>query len=200
MSQQMPNPIELYEAAHQVFRKTLEGVKENQMGNSTPCTEWTVQNLINHNIAVTGFAHGALTENITVNPMDIGELGAALPADGPVAALDAGVAKVLELVEQSGSAGQKITTPFGEMTRGEFLMAPFMDLLIHSWDLSKGTGQSTNLDTGLVDVCYAAFSPQVDGIRNTEGGDGRHIFGARIAIADSAAVQDKLLGMLGRQP
>ncbi len=197
MSQQMPNHIELYEAAAQAFRKTLEGVKENQMSDATPCSEWNVQNLIIHNIKVAGFAHGVLTENITVNSQEVDE---PLPAEGPVAALDAGIAKVLELVKAPGSAGYQINSPFGQMTRGEFLMAPFMDLLIHSWDLSRGTGQGTNLDTGLVEVCYAAFSPQMDGMRNIDGGDGKHLFGSPITIADSAGVQDKLLGMLGRQP
>ena len=170
-----------------------EGVKENQT------TRPPVQNLIIHNrrwVRSRG-AQRSRSENITVNSQEVDE---PLPAEGPVAALDAGIAKVLELVKAPGSAGYQINSPFGQMTRGEFLMAPFMDLLIHSWDLSRGTGQGTNLDTGLVEVCYAAFSPQMDGMRNIDGGDGKHLFGSPITIADSAGVQDKLLGMLGRQP
>jgi hypothetical protein len=38
----MSNTIELYEAAAQMFRQTLSGVTEDQMNNSTPCTEWNV--------------------------------------------------------------------------------------------------------------------------------------------------------------
>ena len=162
-AQQMPNPIELYEAAHQAFRKVLEGVKENQMGDATPCSEWSVQNLIIHNIKVTGYAHGTLMENVTVDPQQVDD---PLPSEGPVAALDAGVARVLELIKRPGSAEQQINSAFGQMTRGQFLMAPFMDLLVHSWDLAKGSGQNANLDTGLVEVCYQAFAPQVDGLRN----------------------------------
>ena len=197
MTQQMPNPIELYEAAAQGFRKTLEGVKENQMTNATPCSEWNVQNLITHNIKVTGFVHGVLMENITVDSQQVAE---PLPAEGAVAALDAGVARVLELIKAPGSAAQQINTPFGQMTRGEFLMAPFMDHLVHSWDLAKGTGQNTNLDTGLVDVCYQAFAPQVEGFRSIMLSDGRPVFAAAVPIADSAGLQDKLIGMVGRQP
>ena len=79
MTQQMPNPIELYEAAAQAFRQTLSGVRENQMNSPTPCTEWSVEALINHNIKVTGVAHGVLLENITVNPQ---EVSGPLPAEG----------------------------------------------------------------------------------------------------------------------
>ncbi len=197
MAQQMPNPIELYEAAAKGFRQTLSGVKENQMSSPTPCSEWNVQGLINHNIKVTGFALGALMENITVNPMDV---AGPLPAEGSIAALDAGVAKVLELVKQSGSAGKQIKTPFGDMTRGEFLMAPMMDLLVHQWDLAKGTSQDTTLDSGLVTVCINAFGPQMDEMRNMEGGDGNHIFGPAVSVSDSATLQDKLIGSTGRKP
>ena len=167
------------------------------MSNATPCSEWNVQALINHNIKVAGFAHGVLLENITVNSQDV---AGPLPAEGAIAALDAGVAKVLELIKQSGSAAKQIKTPFGDMTRGEFIMAPMMDLLIHQWDLSKGTGQNTTLDSGLVEVCSNAFGPQMDGLRQMEGGDGRHIFGAAVSVADNASLQDKLLGSSGRKP
>jgi uncharacterized protein (TIGR03086 family) len=197
MAQQMPNPIELYEAAAQGFRKALSGVRADQMSNPTPCTEWNVQALINHNIKVTGFVHGALLENITVNPTDV--VGVPLPAEGSVAALDAGVARVLELVKSAGSAEKHIETPFGHMTRGEFLMAPFLDLLVHTWDLAKGTGQNTTLDSGLVGVCYAAFEPQMDGMRSVDGGDGKHIIGPAVPVPASAGTLDKLIGMMGRQ-
>jgi uncharacterized protein (TIGR03086 family) len=196
MSQQMPNPIELYEAAAQGFRQTLSGVKENQMNSPTPCTEWNVQALINHNLKVAGFAHGALLENITTNPM---EVAGSLPAEGAIAALEAGVAQILELIKAPGSADQQINTPFGQMTRGQFIMNPFLDLLVHTWDLAKGTGQNTTLDSGLVGVCYAAFEPQMDGMRSVDGGDGKHIIGPAVPVPASAGTLDKLIGMMGRQ-
>ena len=100
------------------------------MNGPTPCSLWNVQALINHNVKVTGFAHGVLLENITVNSQDV--IGHPLPAEGAVDAFDAGVARVLELIKSPGSAEKQIKTPFGEMKRVEFLMAPFADLLIHS--------------------------------------------------------------------
>ena len=122
MAQQMPNTIELYEAAAQAFRQTLSGVKEDQMNGGTPCPLWNVQALINHNIKVTGFVHGMLSENITVNSSDV--IGHQLPAEGSVAAFDAGVARVLELIKAPGSVEKQINTPFGAMTRGEVMLLP----------------------------------------------------------------------------
>ena len=55
MALQAPNVIELYEGAVQQMLPTLAGVKADQLGASTPCTEWTVQNLITHNLKVADF-------------------------------------------------------------------------------------------------------------------------------------------------
>lgn len=107
---------------------------------------------------------------------------------------------MLELVKAPGSIEQQIDSHFGQITRDEFLMAPSLDLLVHSWDRAKGTSQNTNLDTGLVEVCYNGFDSQMDGLRTRDRGDGRKIFGAAVQIVDSAHVQDKLTAMLGRQP
>ncbi len=189
-------PVELYEAAVQGFRQTLSGVKPDQMQGATPCTEWNVQNLIIHNLKVFGFAEGALQENITVNSM---EVDGPIPGEDPVKALDDGVAKVLGILKAAGSVDTGISTPFGDMTRGQFMINPTWDLLVHRWDLAKGTGQNTELDQGLVEYVYNMLSPMADGMREMEFG-GKHIVGARVAVPDSASLQDKLLGAFGRQP
>jgi uncharacterized protein (TIGR03086 family) len=192
MTQPKPNPIELYEAASQGFAQALGNVKPNQMKNATPCTEWNVQALINHNIAVTGFAYGVLTENVTVDPFAV---SGPLPKEGAVAALEAGAAKVLQLIKTRGFLEKQLPkSPFGPMTAGQFIMAPFLDLLVHRWDLAKGTGQSTTLDKQLVEVCYTAFAPMVEGMRRPG------IIGPEVKVPLNASTQNKLLGIMGRKP
>ena len=200
MSQQGPNIIELYEAAVQAFRQTLSGVKSDQMSNSTPCSEWNVQKLVNHNLKVTAFTEGALTGNITVNPM---EVDGPLPPEGAQEALDTSVAKILELIKAPGALEKELNTPFGTMPGAQFMVNPFGDLLIHQWDLAKGTSQSTTLDGGLVEACYNFLAPNIDGMRNPEGiveAGGAHIFSAAVSVSQSASLQDKLLGISGRHP
>jgi len=200
MTQQAPNLIELYEAVAQGFRQTLSGVRSDQMSNSTPCTQWNVQNLINHNIKVAEFTHGILTGNITRNPMDV---GGPLPSQGAVQALDAGVSRNLELIKASGALEEEIDTPYGRMPTFQIMVNSFLDLLIHRWDLAKGTGQSTSLDSGLAEAGYNFLAPNIDGMRNPEGNvavGGTHVFGPAVPVPDSASTQDKLLGISGRQP
>ena len=196
MAQQGPNSIELYEAAVQSFRQTLSGVKADQMQGSTPCTDWNVQALITHNIQVAAFVEGLLQENITVNPLDV---SGGIPGDDSLKALDDNIAKVMDIIKASGSADVQINTPFGEMTRGQFMMTPTWDLMIHKWDLAKGTGQNTALDNSLVEAVYNTFSPMADGMRQMETAD-EHIVGPEVTVSAGASLQDRLLGAFGRQP
>ena len=86
------------------------------------------------------------------------------------------------------------------MARGEFLMAPFLDLLVHTWDLAKGTRQNTTLNGGLVEECYGAFAPQMAGmLRTVMLSDGRPVLGPEVKVPADASVQDKLIGVMGRR-
>ena len=136
IQQGAPNPIGLDEAAAQGFRQRLSGVQSNQMSSSTPCTEWNVQSLINHNINAAGFAEGVLRGNVTVNPQDI---SGPVPEANALEAFDARIAKVVAAGKASGSLDQQIDTPIGRMTRGVILIDMAWDLLVHTWDLAKGT-------------------------------------------------------------
>lgn len=155
-----------------------------------------MQALINHNLKVEGFAQGILTGNITVNPMDV---TGPLPPEGAMEALDRGVASTLELIKAPGALDQELNTPFGTMSAVNFMFNPFTDLLIHRWDLAKGTGQAANLDSGLVDACFGGLSPVIDNYRG-EVMPGVHVFGPGVTVPDSASAQDKLMGLTGRQP
>ncbi len=191
MTQQMPNPIELYETAAAGFRKAMSGVKAEQLSLATPCTEWSVQGLMNHNIKVTGFAHGVFTGSIQVDPFSVDE---PLPSEGALTAFDRGVAQVLEEARKPGVLEKTHETPFGPMLGAHFMMAPIGDLLIHRWDLAKGTSQDKALDQGLVEVCHAAYAEQWEGMREMG------FFQAAVAVPENASLQDRLLGASGRQP
>jgi hypothetical protein len=49
MSQQtQPNPVALFEGASSRMAQLLVGVKNDQLNSPTPCSEWTVNDLIGH--------------------------------------------------------------------------------------------------------------------------------------------------------
>ena len=189
--QQTPSPIELYEAVSHGFAQAIRGVRADQMSNATPCTEWNVQALLNHNINVAGTFRRLLTAGPQVDAL---ELSGPLPPEGALAAFEAGAARVLEAAKSPGKMEEELDTPFGRMPAGQLLMFPFMDLLLHRWDLSKGTGQASAMDSALAEVCFKIFEPMADGLRP------RGIFGPAVTVPISGSTQDKLLGLTGRNP
>ena len=102
--------------------------------------------------------------------------------------------KVLAAAQRPGAMEKKYDTPFGEMSGGEFMFGAFMDNVVHGWDLAKATGQNTDLNEAHSQIVHGAFAPMMDGMR--QGG----AFGPEVAVADEASIQNKLLGMMGRQP
>ena len=43
------------------------------------------------------------------------------------------------------------------------MMTPTWDLVVHKWDLAKGTAQNTALDDSFVEAVYSTFAPMADG-------------------------------------
>ena len=187
---QGPNVVELYEGAVQNMLPILGGIREDQLTTFTPCSEWNVQNLVVHNIKVTGFAQGTIRGNNDVDAMDV---SGQLPSEGAVDAFVAGTNGVLDLLK-TGDLGEVIETPFGSMPIANFIMFPTLDILIHKWDLAKGTGQNTDIDAGLAEAVY--------GVLQTAAESGRQfgIFAAEVEVPMSASIQDKLLAISGRKP
>ena len=181
--------IELYEGAVQNMLPILGGIREDQLTASTPCSEWNVQSLVIHNIKVTGFAQGTILGNNAVNAMDV---SGQLPSEGAVDAFVAGTNGVLDLLKNTADLGEVIETPFGKMPIAHFIMFPTLDIVIHKWDLAKGTGQNTDIDAGLAEATYGALQT------GAELGRQFGLFAAEVEVSMSASIQDKLLALSGR--
>lgn len=195
MSQQGPNPIEVYEAAVQAISSTVAGIESGQLSSSTPCTKWDVQALLNHNIRVAGFLRDVLNGISVEDPMDMmNVVGASLPAEGAEAALRAATSGAIAAAKQPGAMDKVFETPFGAMPGGHFIMLPFSDLVIHKWDLAKATNQDTSIDSGLAEVCFGVMS------QGAEQGREMGLFGPEVQVSMTAGIQEKLLSMSGRQP
>ena len=186
---QGPNVIELYEGAVQNMLPILGGIRENQLTAPTPCSEWNVQNLVIHNIKVTGFAQGTIRGNNHVNAMDV---SGQVPPEGAVDAFVTGTNGVLDLLKTSTDLGEVIETPFGNIPISHFIMFPIIDIVIHKWDLAKGTGQNTDIDAGLAEATYGALHTAAESVRQFG------LFAAEVEVPMSASIQDKLLAISGR--
>ncbi|MDA0768653.1 MAG: TIGR03086 family metal-binding protein [Chloroflexi bacterium] len=183
--QAMPNPIELYQAAAETTRGIIASIRPDQMSASTPCSEWNVGALVEHLVGGAAFFGASLAGEEPQPPS-----GGGSPADS----YDTLTKKVISEAGNPGAMEKKYNTPFGEMAGGEFMFGAFMDTFVHGWDLAKATGQDTSLNGDFAGMIYQGMAPMMDGMR--QGG----AFGAAVSVPDSASIQDKMLGMLGRKP
>ena len=190
---QGPNPIEVYQGAAQALIPVFGAVNAGQLASSTPCAEWTVKNLINHNINVQNFLNSSLSGN-AIDPGSMYQVDGELSQDSGEAALKA----ITETVIATANAMDLttiVTTPFGEMPAGHFLMIPMLDMVIHRWDLASAIGQNNAIDSSMAEICVGVLSAEA-----LEGGRQMGAFGPEVVIPSTGSVQDRLLGSVGRTP
>ena len=193
----IPNPVELLD---QVTRRALElisGVAQSQAADPTPCSEWDVRALLNHLLGVLEFSSGCIVgspPDIRPNEADssrVGELDLAALAG----AYREEAARLLELCRQPGALEQIAATPFGDIPTSQILMGALLDQFVHGWDLAKATGQNTALDTSVTEFAYGMLTSGFAAMGREAG-----FIGPEISVPDDAALQDKLIAYMGRQP
>jgi uncharacterized protein (TIGR03086 family) len=179
------DPVELYRRATVRAVEVARNVQPEQLLTSTPCAEWTVQDLLDHLVGGTqylGMALGAEPSESTTRAT----------ADD----LAAGVAGCLDRLEDPAALAHRSASPLGfEWSGAEATAGTFMDVLVHTWDLASATGQDPALDPDLVDACVAMFLPDMP-----ERGRAAGIVGPAVSVPPGASPQDRLLGAMGRQP
>lgn len=168
------------------------------LGRATPCTEYTVGDLLDHIAGVT-FAFG----------------GAAAKADGPTATMgpqgDAGNldpdwrstlplrVKALAEAWRDPAAWEGMTRVGGQDIPGAVAgLFTFGELTVHGWDLARATALPFDTDPrglqGLFELARQFFGPG----GQAEGGG--PAFGPAVPVPADAAILDRALGLLGRDP
>jgi uncharacterized protein (TIGR03086 family) len=175
----------LYRGATDRAIAVAEAVRPHQLAWPTPCSEWTVQHLIDH---LVGGAEYLLAAATGAEPVP--NQGAA-GTDYRIR-----VRRVLTALELPGALQRVCVSPLGfDWTVADAVAGTFMDVLIHTWDLARATGQDERLDARLVQACTAMFLPEMPR-RGREAG----IVGPAVVLGEGASAQDRLLAAMGRTP
>jgi uncharacterized protein (TIGR03086 family) len=163
----------------------VEAVKPDQLHWPTPCSEWTVQQLIDH---LVGGAEYLLAAATGAEPVS--------SANAPGADYRMRVDRALTAVELPGAMERVCVSPLGfDWSVADAVAGTFMDVLIHTWDLAHATGQDEQLDAGLVEACAAMFLPEMPRRGRVAG-----IVGPEVLLGEGASAQDRLLAAMGRTP
>ena len=171
----------------------VENTTEADLTKPTPCTEWTVKDLINH---ITGgstmFAVSAETGAV---PDDmVGQLlGGDNLGDDYKGAFKAATTRALAAFEQPGVMDKMVKLPFGEMPAGIALNIAVFDVATHACDLAKATGQKVTDDElleGALAIGTQMIGPELRGAG---------MFDEAQPIDDAASASERLLAFAGRK-
>lgn len=179
------DPLMAHQRAQDAFAGVLANVSTDQLGAPTPCSEWTVGDLIEHVLGGNErAAQGAgLYQQPPVRPENL------------VDAHRACAAAAQEAFARPGGMAVMFELPFGQVPGRVFIGMRSSDALTHAWDLAVATGQSTDLDP---ELATAQLTLARQGVRPEFRGPGRP-FGEEQPCSTGRPSADQLAAFLGRK-
>jgi uncharacterized protein (TIGR03086 family) len=168
----------------------VSAIKPEQWHNSTLCEEWDLRVLVNHiigeNLWISAILGGRTMAQVG------NEFDGDLTGDDPIMAYVNSVALAKAVLTPAAlAADYKLS--FGRATGLDYVTQIFMDELVHSWDVMKGSGQSVAFDDELVTAGISIAQEVVAVV-----GQGS-VFGYSQEIVPDESQLDLLLGVVGRK-
>ena len=191
----------LHRQAVQTSVDVLADVTHEQLSLPTPCSGWTLDQLVAHmTVQHLGFAASARGMVTHRDFWDPGRVAADVAAD-PVGVYTTAAQDALDAFADGGVLQRPFALPeFGDETTvpGSVALAMhFVDYVAHGWDVARTLARPFTLPD---DVSGAALAIAL-GVPDDESRHGAHaVFGPAVRPADGATDLDRFLAHLGRTP
>lgn len=178
----MPAALVIYRRIADAFTARVDGVSGDGWSAPSPCAGWTARDVVVHVID----AHRRLVDGDRARPVGPDEDVATTWHQAYDAAKD--------LLAQPGALEAVRPGPFGPMPTEQLLTRLITtDILVHTWDLARATGQDERLDPEAVERAYSGLKP-MDAMIRMPG-----VFGPKVTPPEGADLQTEFLCFLGRQ-
>ena len=172
--------------------RIVDGIQPDQLGNSTPCSEWTVRDLLNHlSGGATMFALSA--EQGSVPDDEVARLMGDTLGDDYRGAVRTAAERAVTAFEQPGVMEKTVTLPFGQMPAQVALDIAVFDVTTHAVDLARSTGQPAP-EGDLLETALAIGQQMIGPDMRRPG-----VFDAEVTVDSDAPVADRLLAFAGRK-
>jgi uncharacterized protein (TIGR03086 family) len=178
----MTGPIEIWRVVAEKWTEVYDGVGDEHWELATPCDEWTVRALIDHNLQWQATGGGLL--------------GAATgPGDDWPTIRDAYAAHLADPSNLEGAVPEFAGIPKPDL-------AAFMigDLLIHSWDLARSIGADETLPPAAVEATMAGLHHAPPELLRGRNPLGQPMMGPPVEVSQDASLQDQMIAFTGRMP
>lgn len=172
----------------------LDGVTDDQLSDRTPCSAYTVGDLLDHvmGLAIAFWDAAAKTSaDVSAEPPEAS--GANLPADWRE--------RLPERLDAVANAWADPEAWTGEARAGGVTMpAEVMgivaldEIVVHSWDLARATGQPFECDARSAEALFGLLSQSSD--EDNQNG----LFGPIVRVPADAPLLHRVIGLTGRDP
>lgn len=173
------------------LQPVIQGVSDSQFHDRTPCTDYTVRDLINHLLG-TSEAMRRVGAGEALDPNDPWGTGGNHVTDQWREDLGSRLTALAKAWSQPDAwEGEAMDGAMPKRTLGDM---GYVEVFLHGWDLARATGQE--LDYG-DDAARQALS-----VLDEIGQQGRSqgAFGSEVEVDDDASDQDRALAKSGRDP
>jgi uncharacterized protein (TIGR03086 family) len=180
-----------YRRRADAFERKVAAVAPDQWANQSPCAEWTAREVVGHVVDM----HKAMLQPLDRQPRP----GPSVDED-PLAAFVNARADIEAVLDEPSLAATECNTPMGPATAADHIdQVASEDLVVHGWDLARATGQDDTIDPEEVERMWPVAQAMDERMRIPNAfGPGIVVFGPEVPVPDSAPLQDRLLGLLGR--
>jgi len=188
----MAEAMEMYRKAVEEFGQRVMAIGPGDWGRPTPCSEWTVRDLLRHLVYEELWAPPLLAGATVAEVGDRFE--GDILGDAPQAAWKEAAAAAVASAASDDVLRRTVHLSFGDFPGQEYLGQLTADHVIHAWDLARGIGADDRLDGELVQFVYDFMAPQA------EQWAAAGVFAAPVATPADADAQTKLIALSGRTP
>jgi len=179
----------LYRSCVENWSSTVSGIGADQWDLPTPCSDWTVRDLVNH-VAGEDLWTPPLVAGQTIEEVGDQFDGDVL-GDDPIGSAQSAAAAALAATSAALPGGGTVHLSFGDFPVAEYVWQLVADHLVHTWDLAAAIGSARDLDPDAVADVAGWFVNWEEGFR------GAGAIGPRVEVADGDP-QAALLASFGR--
>lgn len=171
------------------------GVRDDQLGGPTPCTESDVATILSHVIGLSVAFRDAARK---VDGPTTSTPPSAAATDLPEGWREEIPVRLNELVQawrEPGALDGMATAGGVTMPAEVMLVVANNELVLHAWDLARATGQPFDVAPDNLDASWQMVSGTPDTPEARTG-----LFGPVVPVPDDAPLLDRVLGASGRHP
>lgn len=184
--------LEAHGRALDVFDRAVHKIGPDSWGAPTPCSEWSVRDLLHH------LVYEQLWVPDLLAGATVAEIGDRFEGDqlgsDPTGRWTAASRAAREALLRPGALDRSVHLSQRTIPAAEYCWEMTIDLAVHGWDLARAVGADETMGDELAATLLRVVEPQ---IANWQGAG---IFAAPVPVASDADPQTRLIALLGRDP